>query len=282
MAEHVASTTRSRRTGGTRSCWRRSSSSLLGAARVRDRLRRRPASRRAASPSTGDRDRRRRPGRRSGRTSAGDSLVLAGRGARGGRRGRRAAADERRPELAIAANVPMPQGLPHRRHGAERLRDRPRPEARLGRDHDRAAREARPRGAPGRHRPRALARPQLRHPVLAARRRAGRARSRCSPTSSCASRSGAAAGAAGDRDSGGGGGLQADRLRHRDRPGDPRADRRPPRPAGGQPPARVPGRRLGRRADPQPVRPGAGAGQDLGRPGARSRSPTGRPSTSTS
>ena len=83
---------------------------------------------------------------------AGDSLVLAVSGAR--------EVDEASApqlmnvvrELAIAANVPMPRGLPHRRHGAQRLRDRPRPEARVGRDHDRAAREARPRGAPGRHR----------------------------------------------------------------------------------------------------------------------------------
>ena len=117
-----------------------------------------------------------------------------------------AAAHERRPRDGDRGQRPDAQGLRHRRHGAERVRDRPRPEARLGRDHDRPAREARPRGAPGRHRPRAVARPQLRHPVLAARRGAWSARSRCWPTSSCASRSGAAAGRRSrDRDSGGGG-----------------------------------------------------------------------------
>ena len=65
----------------------------------------------------------------------------------------------------------MPQGLHHRRHGPQRLRDRARPAARVDRDHDGPPREAGPRGAPGRHRPRAVARPQLRHPVRAARRR---------------------------------------------------------------------------------------------------------------
>ena len=107
-------------------------------------------------------------------------------------------------------------------------------------------------------------RPQLRHPLLADRRGAWSAPSRSSPTSSCASRSGAAPARRRDRDSGGGGGAQTvifiiaialailapliSRLH----------------PARGQPPARVPGRRLGHRADPQPVRPGAGAGQDRG------------------
>ena len=48
----------------------------------------------------------------------------------------------------------------------------------------------------------------------------------------------------------------------------------PVHPAGGQPPARVPRRRLARRADPQPVRAGAGAGQDRRRPGGpRGRQP---------
>ena len=77
-------------------------------------------------------------------------------------------------ELSMAAGIPAPQGLRHRRHGAQRLRHRPRPEARLDRHHDRPAREARSRGAAGRHRPRALARPQPRHPLRAPGRRPGR------------------------------------------------------------------------------------------------------------
>ena len=74
-----------------------------------------------------------------------------------------------------------------------------------------------------------------------------------------------------------------DRVRHRDRPGDPRADHRAARPARGQPPARVPGR-CRRRVEltRNPVGPGAGAGEDRGRPGGRSRSPTAPPSTCTS
>ena len=77
-------------------------------------------------------------------------------------------------ELAIAANIPMPKVY---------VIDDTAPNAfATGRDPKHAsiaittgpAREARPRGAPGRHRPRALPRPQLRHPVLAARRRARR------------------------------------------------------------------------------------------------------------
>ena len=60
----------------------------------------------------------------------------------------------------------------------------------------------------------------------------------------------------------------------RDRPGDPGPDRRAARPARRQPPARVPGRRVARRADAQPVRARAGAGQDRGGPGGpRGRQP---------
>ena len=70
-------------------------------------------------------------------------------------------------EMAIAANVPMPKVYLIDDTAPERVRHGPRPEARLGRDHDRPAREARPRGAPGRDRPRAVPRPQPRHPVLA-------------------------------------------------------------------------------------------------------------------
>ena len=105
---------------------------------------------------------------------AGDTLVLPrARRARSTPR-RCAAAPERRPRDRDRREHPDAQGLRHRRHGAQRLRHRPRPEARVGGDHDRAPREARPRGAAGRHRPRAVARPQLRHPLLADRRRHGR------------------------------------------------------------------------------------------------------------
>ena len=61
-------------------------------------------------------------------------------------------------ELTHRREHPDAQGLPHRRHRAQRLRHRPRPAARQRRDHERAAREARPRGAAGRHRPRAVPR----------------------------------------------------------------------------------------------------------------------------
>ena len=68
--------------------------------------------------------------------------------------------------------------------------------------------------------------------------------------------------------------LQAIVVRRRDHPGDPRPDRRAPRPARGQPPARVPRRRVVGRADPEPARARAGAGEDRDRPGgARGREP---------
>jgi len=47
-------------------------------------------------------------------------------------------------ELAIAANLPMPAVLHHRRHGPERVRDRSRSGPRLRCHHDRSAGEARP------------------------------------------------------------------------------------------------------------------------------------------
>ena len=64
--------------------------------------------------------------------------------------------------------------LRHRRHRAKRLRDRPRPEARLDRGDHRAAGEDGSRGAPGRHWARDEPRPQLRHPLHAAGRGPGR------------------------------------------------------------------------------------------------------------
>ena len=85
-----------------------------------------------------------------------------------------------------------------------------------------------------------------------------------------------------DDSGGGGGGAQAVIRDHRHRAGDPRADHQPVHPARGQPPARVPGRRLIRGADAQPVGPRAGARQDLVGPrGPRGRQPR-RPSTCTS
>ena len=99
-------------------------------------------------------------------------------------------------EMAIAANVPDAARLPHRRHRAERVRDRPRPETRVGRDHDRAAREARPRGAPGRHRPTSSPTSATSTSGSRCSSACSSARSRCSPTSSSGSRSGAAGAAA--------------------------------------------------------------------------------------
>ncbi len=77
-------------------------------------------------------------------------------------------------EMAIAADIPMPAVYVIDDTAPNAFATGPRPEARLDRRHDRAAPEARPRGAAGRHRPRALARPQLRHPLRADRRGAGR------------------------------------------------------------------------------------------------------------
>ena len=71
-------------------------------------------------------------------------------------------------------------------------------------------------------------------------------------------------------------------LRPRAHRGHPGALLREPRADGREPPARVPGRRHERRADPQSVRPGARPGQAGHWTRSRSRSPTGRRSTSTS
>ena len=188
---------------------------LLGVARVRDRLRRRPATPRAASPRPALALARRGALAGIGSYFAGDTLVLARPGAQEVDETQRAAADERRARDGDRGERPDAARLPHRRHGPERLRDRPRPEARLGRDHDRPAREARPRGAPGRHRPRAVARPQLRHPLLADRRRArrvDRAPGRLLPALHVLGRRPRR-----DRDRDGGGGAPGDRLHRRDR-----------------------------------------------------------------
>ena len=104
----------------------------------------------------------------------GDSLVLAASQAPRGQRAGRAAAHERRPRAGHRGQHPDARVY---------LIDDTAPNAfATGRDPQHAsvavttgpAREARPRGAPGRHRPRAVARPQPRHPLRAAGRRAGR------------------------------------------------------------------------------------------------------------
>ena len=74
-------------------------------------------------------------------------------------------------ELSIAANVPMPKVYVIDDTAPNAFATGRDPQARVGRDHDRPAPEARPRGAPGRDGPRAVPRPQLRHPVRADRRR---------------------------------------------------------------------------------------------------------------
>ena len=107
--------------------------------------------------------------------------VLPGRQARprrvrctAGRRTDGAAADERRPGDGHRGEHPDAGRLHHRRLRPECVRDRARSEARLDGDHDGTFGEARSRGAAGRHRPRAVARPELRHPLRADRRRHGR------------------------------------------------------------------------------------------------------------
>ena len=147
------STTRSARTSATRSCSRWSSSLLLGLLGLRHRLgrHRRPA---AAMPVDGaSRIAVGRHRRRWSRTSAGDALVLATSGAKEVDETDDAAAPQRRARDGDRGQRADAAGLPHRRHGAQRVRHGPRPGARVGRDHDGPAPEARPRGAPGRHRP---------------------------------------------------------------------------------------------------------------------------------
>ena len=194
------STTRSRRTGATRSCSSLVVIALLRRARLRDRLR----------ASTGSAGRRRRASRRSplvarrrcsavGSYFGGDKLVLAASRREGGRRGVGAAAHERRPGDGDRGERADAQGLHHRRHGAERLRDRPRPEARVGRDHDAAcSRSSTARSS------RASSATSCRTSATStsgsrSSSASWSARSRSSPTSSCASRSGAAAGRAQQR-----------------------------------------------------------------------------------
>ncbi len=146
----------------------------------------------------------------------GDRDVLPGRQARpGGERregrgsGRRPAADERRPGARDRREHPGAGGLHHRRHGAERLRDRARPGPRLDRHHDRpAARSSTARSS------RASSATSCR--TCATWTSGSRWSSRswsgpspCWPTSSCGSRSGAASRPVAQRTAAGGGGAQA-------------------------------------------------------------------------
>ena len=80
-------------------------------------------------------------------------------------------------EMATAANLPAPRGVRHRGRGAERVRRRARLDPRLDRRHPRPARPARPRGAPGRRRPRDGPRGEPRLAPRAAGRAAWSARS---------------------------------------------------------------------------------------------------------
>ena len=184
-------------------------------------------------------------------------------------------------EMAIAANVPMPKIYLIDDTAPNAFATGRDPQHASRGDHDGPAPEARSRGAPGRHGPRAVARPELRHPVLADGRRAGRVdrpAGRLLPAVHVLGRRPPVPEQQRQRRW-----RAADRgLRGRDRAGHPRADPRQARPAGDQPPARVPGRRVGRRADAQPGGSRAGAGEDRRSTRSRSRSPTGRPSTSTS
>ena len=88
--------------------------------------------------------------------------------------------------------APEAAAVHRRRPRAERVLDRPQPEARGGRGDDRAAREDEPGRARRRARARAEPHPQLRHARDDARGHDGRASSRCCPTSSCGSCSGPA------------------------------------------------------------------------------------------
>ena len=165
-------------------------------------------------------------------------------------------------EMAIAANIPIP--AVYIIDDSARMRSRPGAIRTPRWRSRRFFREARPRGAAGRHRPRAVARPELRHPLHADRRRHDRRDRnprRLLPALHVLGRG------APQQQPRGWWCRPGDHLRHRDRARHPGADHRPVHRAGRQPPARVPGRRVSRRADAEPVRAGTGACQDLGRPG---------------
>ena len=244
---------------------------LLARPRVRHRLRRVRRARPAASA---------RPGSPSssaalagvGTYFAGDSLVLSVSGAKEVDETHGAAADQRRARDGDRGQRADAARLRHRRHRPQRLRDRPRPEAR----HRWRSRPACSRSSIARSSRASSATSSrtsaTRHPLLAHRRGHGRGdrhprrllpalhvlgrrRPQPRPRRRRWRRPG-------------------HRVRRRDRAGHPGADHRAVHPDGRQPPARVPRRRVSDRADPQPVRPGARAGQDLRATGRSSRSPT--------
>ena len=160
--------------------------------------------------------------RASGRYFSGDKLVLAVSGAREVDATSAPQLMNVVQEMAIAANMPMPKVYVIDDTAPNAFATGRDPQHAVDRDHDRPAREARPRGAPGRHRPRAVARPQPRHPVRAARRRDGRrdrAPGRLLPALHVLGRRPAVSEPRQRRRRR----RQADRLRRRDRPGDPRA-----------------------------------------------------------
>ncbi len=105
---------------------------------------------------------------------AGDSIVLGASGARQVDDASRSAADERRARDVARREPAAAARLRDQRHRPQRLRHRPRSQARHHRGDDRPAREARSRGVAGGHRPRAVARPQPRHPLHPAGGGAGR------------------------------------------------------------------------------------------------------------
>ena len=177
--------------------------------------------------------------------------------------------------MAIAAGVPMPKVY---------IIDDPSPNAfATGRDpqHSSVAvttgllQQAQSRGAAGRHRPRDVARPQLRHPLHADRRRAWSAASPCWPSFFLRYTFWFGGGRRGNDREGGGGGLAIVLLVVGLVMAIVSYFFGGPRPDGGQPPARVPGGRFVRGADPQPARAGERPGQDLRRTRSRSHSANG-------
>ena len=155
--------------------------------------------------------------------------------------------------LCIARGLPEAAPLRRRRPRAERVRDRPQPEARGDRGHHRPAREDEPGRARRRARPRAEPREELRHP----RRRRSRSRwsasSRCWPTSACGSCGSAVARAGGTTTTRGP--LGADPRRARVRAADPRPVRRAAHAVRDEPPARAARRRVRACSSPA-TRPG--------------------------
>ena len=115
----------------------------------------------------------------------GANLILAVSGAKPDRKEGRPAAVQRRRGDGHRRRHADAEGLSDQGLRTQRLRHRPRPQARHRRHHHGAARQAQPRGAARRHRPRDGPHPQLRHPPDAAARRAHRHHRHARRTSSC-------------------------------------------------------------------------------------------------